>query len=190
MFLGIESKIPLKILFCLMIAVISMASQAEEILEKGEEFQYVPKKGQNQQPKKFDINGMPEYPDDNNLRKLNIRHSNSVFYVDISSITSSIKDNIVRMVTVAISPQGGRTVNYEGFDCGYRRYQLYGFAGLEGPLKPYKDQGWREIIDEGDDRYRRTLVDSYACGLFAYAASREKILARMKRLKPYSKSTK
>jgi hypothetical protein len=167
-----------------------MASQAEEILEKGEEFQYVPKKGQFQPLKKFDINGMPVYPDDNNLRKLNIRHSNSIFYVDISSITSSIKDNIVRMVTVAISPQGARTVYFEGFDCGRRRYQLYGFAGSEGPLKPFKDQGWKPIINEGDDRYRRTMVDSYACGLFAYAASREKILARMKNLQPYTESAR
>lgn len=181
----------MKILLCLLIAVISMATQAEEILEKGEEFQYVPKKGQFQQPKKFDIDGMPEYPDDANLRKLNIRHSNSIFYVDISSITSSIKDNIVRMVTVRISLKGGRTVKYEGLDCGRRRYQLYGFAGSEGPLKPYKDQGWKPIIDEGDDRYRRTLIDSYVCGLFwGYAASREKILARMKNLKPYTESAR
>ena len=175
----------MKILFCLLIAVISMASQAEPIFDK-EEDEYIPRKSQNHLPQKPGADGLPEYPDDNNLRQLNIRDSRSIFYVDISSITSSIKDNIPRMVIVAISPSGARTVTYEGFDCGKRRYMAYGYAGPEGPLRPFKDPVWKRIIDQDIGRYRRTLVDSYLCTSFGYAASRDKILSRMKNLKPYT----
>jgi hypothetical protein len=179
----------LKIFFCVLITIISMASQAEPIFDK-EEVDYIPRKGENQQPQKLNIDGMPEYPDDKDLRQLNIRDSRSIFYVDISSITSSIKDNIPRIVIVAVSPYGARTVTYEGFDCGYRRYKAYGYASMEGPIRPFGEQEWKPIIDEDSGRYRRTLVESYLCGPFAYAASREKILDRMKSLKPYVKSTR
>ncbi len=172
-----------------MTAIISTVSQAEPVFDDYEEDQYIPRRGSNHQPPKFNIDGMPVYPDDSNLRQLNIRQSDSEFYVDISSIESSIKDNIVRMVIVAISPYGARTVSYEGFDCGYKRYQAYGYAGSEGPLRPFEDQGWKPVIDQGSGRYRATLIDNYICAGFAYAASREKILARMQNLKPLTIST-
>ena len=183
----------MKILLFVLMAVLSTILQADPvdpIYGDIEEDQYIPRKGSNQQPQKLNIDGMPVYPDDSNLRQLNIRQSKSIFYVDISSIRSSTKDNIVRMVIVAISPHGARTVTYEGFDCGYRRYQAYGYAGSEGPLRPFEEQGWKPVIDQGNGRYRATLIDNYVCAGFAYAASREKILARMQNLMPLTKSTK
>ena len=105
---------------------------------------------------------------------------------DLSSIVPG-KDNVVRLVTVAESPSGSRTVTYEGFDCGYKRYKKYGYAGSDGPLRPFKVQDWKPLVDEGEDRYRPHLVDNYLCGSFAYAASREKILSRMRNLKFYNK---
>ncbi len=163
------------------------AGQADPVFDDVEKDQYVPRKDENKQPQKLTIEGMPEYPRDSNLRKLEIRKSKSTFYVDISSITSSKKDNIVRMVTVAISPHNARTVSYEGFDCGYRRYMAYGYAGSDGPIRPFDEQTWRPVVDEGNGRYRATLIDNYLCGHFAYAANRDKILIRMNGLKAYKK---
>ena len=177
----------MKTLVFIFMAVLSTTSLAEPVFGDIEEDQHIPRKDENQQPQQLGIDGMPEYPDDNNLRQLNIRQSRFIFYVDISSIRSSKKDNIVRLVSVAISPHGARTVAYEGFDCGLRRYQAYGYAGSEGPVRPFTDQGWKPVIDEGNGRYRRTLIDNYLCGGFAYAASRKKILSRMQSLKPYIK---
>jgi len=169
-------------------AVMSAVLQAAPMFEDSVEEMHSTHKGgdgDSAEAKPLGIDGLPEYPDDTNLRQLNIRQSSQIFYVDISSITSSKKENTVNLVTVAISPHGARTVAYEGLDCGYRRYQPFAFAGSEGPLKPFADQGWRPIIDKSNGRYRRILIDNYLCRGFAYAASREKILSRMKNLKPY-----
>ena len=167
-----------------MITLVSMTLQAEPIFDK-EEDQHVPRKDENKQASELNNEGMPEYPLDSNLRRLNIRQSNLIYYVDLLSITPG-KDRIVRLITVAISPSGARTVTYEGLDCGYRRFKAYGAAGSEGPLQPLKDQGWNPIIDEGNGRYRMLLVENYLCENFAFAASRSTILARMKGLKPFS----
>ena len=177
----------MKILILTLLAAISMPLQAAPLFEDSVEELPSRISDDNFQPQQLDINGMPEYPDDKNLRLLNIRQSNLSFYVDLSSISSSKKDNIVRLVIVAISPHGARTVTYEGMDCGYRRYQPYGFAGSNDTMRPFADQNWKTIVDRANGRYRRTLIDNYLCDGFAYAASREKILSRMKNLKPYIK---
>ncbi|NOY16871.1 MAG: hypothetical protein GXP23_08070 [Gammaproteobacteria bacterium] len=163
------------------------ADQADPIFDDIEKDQHVPRKGENKPPQKLAIESMPGYPRDSNLRKLEIRNSESTFYVDISSITSSKKDNIARLVTVAISPYGARTVTYEGLDCGYRRYKAYGYAGSDGPIRPFDEQAWKPVPDQGNGRYRATLIDNYLCDNFSYAASRDKILIRMNGLKAYKK---
>ncbi|MCK5359192.1 MAG: hypothetical protein KAJ95_01125 [Gammaproteobacteria bacterium] len=173
-----------------LLIVLSSTLQADQLFDDTAQSDHVERKRESSEPKPLGIDGLPEYPDDTNLRQLNIRQSSQIFYVDISSISSSKKENTVRLVTVAISPHGARTVAYEGLDCGYRRYQPFAFAGSEGPLKPFADQGWRPVIDESNGRYRRVLIDSYLCRGFAYAASREKILSRMRNLKPYSNKTR
>jgi hypothetical protein len=165
--------------------IILQADQADPLFDDIEEDQHVPGKSENKQPQKLTLDGMPEYPQDSNLRKLKIRKSESTFYVDIASITSSKIDNIARLVTVAISTHGARTVAYEGFDCGYRRYMAYGYAGSEAPVRPFDEQEWKPVIDRGNGRYRATLIDNYLCNYDSYAASRDKILVRMNSLKPY-----
>lgn len=180
----------LKPLTFVLLAVLSTVLQADQIFDDTAQSEHIERKRESTEPKPLGIDGMPEYPDDNNLRQLNIRQSRLIFYVDISSIRSSKKTNIVQLVSVAISPHGARTVAYEGLDCGYRRYQTYGYAGSAGPLRTFADQGWKPVIDEADGRYRRTLIDNYLCRGFAYAASREKILSRMRNLKPFADKTK
>ncbi len=183
-------RIILKTLILVLISFLPMmlqADQADPIFDDIEKDQHVPRKGENKPPQKLAIEGMPEYPRDSNLRKLEIRNSESTFYVDISSITSSKKDNIARLVIVAISPYGARTVTYEGFDCGYRRHKAYGYAGSDGPIRPFDEQGWKPVADQGNGRYRATLIDNYLCGNFSYAASRDKILIRMNGLEAYKK---
>ncbi len=186
-------RIILKIFSIVLISLLPMtllAEEADPIFDDIEKDQHIPRKGENKPPQKLTIEGMPEYPLDNNLRKLEIRKSKSDYYVDISSITSSKKDNIARMVTVAISPYGARTVTYEGLDCGYRQYMAYGYAGSEGPVRPFKEQVWKPVIDAESGRYRTTLLDNYLCNYFSYAASREKILVRMNSLKPFKNQDK
>ncbi len=179
----------MKILTIVLLSFLPMALQADQadpVFDDIEKDQYIPRKGENKPPQKLTIDGMPEYPRDSNLRKIKIRNSKSTFYVDISSITSSKKDNIPRMVTVVISPNGARTVTYEGFDCGYKRYMAYGYAGSDGPIRPFDEQEWKPVVDRGNGRYRATLIDNYLCNYFAYAASRDKILIRMNSLKAYN----
>jgi hypothetical protein len=149
----------LRILIIALICFLPMTLQAEQpepVYGDIEQEPHIPRKGVNKQPQKLTIDGMPEYPRDSNLRKLK-----------------------------AISPYGARTVTYEGFDCGYKRYMAFGYAGLEGPIRPFDEQIWRPVIDEGNSRYRTALIDNYLCGYMAYAASRDKILSRMRSLKPY-----
>lgn len=169
------------------LAMTLQADQEDPLFDDIEKDQHIPRKGENAQPQKLTLDGMPEYPRDSNLRKLGIRKSESAFYVDIASISSSKKDNIARLLTVAISPHGARTVTYEGFDCGYRRYMAYGYAGSEAPVRPFDEQAWKPVIDHGNGRYRATLIDNYLCNYDSYAASRDKILVRMNSLKPYKK---
>ena len=176
----------LKPLTFVLLAVLSTTLQADQIFEDSAQSQHIERKRESSGPKPLGIDGMPEYPDDNDLRQLNIRHSRLIFYVDISSIRSSKKTNIVLMVSVAISPHGARTVTYEGLDCGYRRYQTYGYAGSDGRMHPFADQGWKPVIDAANGRYRGELIDNFICQGFAYAASREKILSRMNKLKPFA----
>ncbi len=180
----------LKPLTFVLLAVLSTTLQADQLFDDTAQSQHIERKRESSQPKPLGIDGMPEYPDDNNLRQLNIRQSRLIFYVDISSVRSSKKTNIVQLLSVAISPHGARTVTYEGFDCGYRRYQTYGYAGSEGPLRPFADQGWKPVIDEANGRYRRALIDNFLCRGFAFAASREKILSRMKKLEPFADKIK
>ena len=173
----------MKTLLFVFMSVLSMTLQANPLFDQEEE-QHIPRENVNLQPSRVDAEGLPEYPHDSNLRQLNIRHSDLIYYVDLASILPTKKNN-VRLVTVAISASGARTAVYEELDCGYRRYKSYGYAGKEGPFRPFKIQEWKPVIDTGNGRYRRTLLDNYLCGKFADAASREKILSRMQSLKPY-----
>jgi len=102
----------LKPLTFVLLAVLSMTLQADQIFDDSAKSQHIERKRESSEPKPLGIDGMPEYPDDNNLRKLNIRQSRLIFYVDISSIRSSKKNNIVSLVSVAVSPYGARTVSY------------------------------------------------------------------------------
>lgn len=163
------------------------ADSADPLFDDIEKDPHIPRKSEISKPEKLVLDGMPVYPRDSDLRKLKIRNSNLTFYVDISSITSSKKDNTPRLVTVAISPSGARTVTYEGFDCGYRRFKQYGYAGSDGPIRPFEEQAWQPVVDTGNGRYRATLVDDYLCSFFAYATDRSKILNKMNDLKPYKK---
>jgi hypothetical protein len=174
----------LKTLLFLLLISAPAVLLAGQIFDK-EEDQYVPQYDVSTDTRDLRIEGMPEYPRDENLRKLNIRHPRSIYYVDISSIDPT-RDNVVRLVSVSVSPSGARNVIYEGFDCGYRRFRQYGYGGSDQVIHPFREQEWKPVIDEGDGRYRAQLVDNYLCNGFAYAASRKKILARMKRLQPYS----
>ncbi len=180
----------MKILILMLISMLPMqllADQEDPLFDDIEKDQHIPTKEENRPPEKLSQEGMPEYPLDKNLRELSLRQSKSRFFVDIASLTSSKKDNVARLTTVAISPYGARTVSYEGFDCGYRRFMAYGYAGAEGPVRPFKEQVWRPVVDEGKGRYRATLIDNYLCSGFSYAASRKKILNRMRGLKPYKR---
>lgn len=164
-----------------------MATYAEPLFDK-EEDQYVPSENinDNVKLKALGLDGMPAYPEDKNLRQLNIRQTRLIYYIDLTSIRSSKKTNIASLVVVAISPNGARTVAYEGFDCGFLRYQPYGYASSDGPIRPFVDQGWKPVIDEGGGRYRRTLIDDYLCDQQSYAASRKRILTRLQDLKGIS----
>lgn len=173
----------MKALLTLLIATVTTLASADQLFDQDVD-EYAPRHKIKQDPRELRIDGMPEYPRNSDLRKLNIRHSRSIFYVDLSSINPG-KDNVVRLVSVAESPSGARTVVYEGFDCGYKRYKKYGFAGDEGPLIAFKIQEWNPLVDHGEGRYRSHLVSNYLCATFAYAASREKILSRMSSLEPY-----
>lgn len=182
----VEKK-TLKILTILLLSLLPMTLLADPVFDDIEKDQHVPRKGENWKEPKLTLDGMPAYPRDSDLRKLKIRNSTSSFYVDIASITSSKKDNTPRMVTVVISPHGARTVTYEGFDCGYKRFKKYGYAGSDGPIRAFEEQAWQPVVDVGNGRYRADLIDHYLCANMSYAASRGKILKRMNSLKPYKK---
>lgn len=124
-----------------------------------------------------ELGSLPDYPHERDLRELSTRADQMRYFVDIRSIMPG-KDNVVRLNVVLQSDSGARTVFYEGYDCGFRRYKRYAYAGPAGPLQAIENPEWQRADDRVQNRFRQELIDNYLCDKFAYAASRRDIIRR------------
>jgi hypothetical protein len=135
--------------------------------------------GTDRQWQEQELGGLPEYPRDSDLRQLSTRAGGMEYFVDIRSIQPG-KDNVVRLTVVMQSDSGARTAYYEGYDCGFKRYKRYAYAGASGPLQEIANPEWQRVGDEMQNRFRNELIDSYLCSKFAFADSRRDIIRRFK----------
>lgn len=122
---------------------------------------------------------LPPYPDDSSLVKFSSNQTGMTYLVDKKSITPT-KQNIVRLTIVARSPSNARTVFYEGYHCGTKRYKRYAVAGSTGPLMLLENPEWKVIIDTPDNRFRIELLSLILCTQLYTAASTNIIIDRLK----------
>lgn len=122
---------------------------------------------------------LPAYPNDRNLVLFNTAPSGMEYLADLVSIMPG-KDNIVRLTVVAKSPSNSRTVFFEGYHCGTKRYKRYAVAGAEGPLVSLDNPGWQVIIDVPEERFRQDLLSLILCTQLYTAAPKNIIVDRFK----------
>jgi hypothetical protein len=122
---------------------------------------------------------LPPYPDDSSLLKYSTNQTGMTYLVDKKSIDPGRK-NIVRLTIVARSPSNARTVFYEGYHCGTKRYKRYAVAGSKGPLMLLDNPQWQVIIDTPDERFRKELLDLILCTQLYTAAPTNIIIDRLK----------
>ena len=122
---------------------------------------------------------LPPYPDDSSLLKFSTNQTGMTYMVDKKSIDPG-RENVVRLTIVARSPSNARTVFYEGYHCGTRKYKRYAVAGQHGPLMLLENPEWRVIIDTPDERFRKELLDMILCTQLYTAAPTNIIIDRLK----------
>ena len=122
---------------------------------------------------------LPPYPDDSSLLLFSTNQTGVEYLIDRKSIAPS-KENVVRLTVVARSPSNARTVFYEGYHCGTRRYKRYAVAGSQGPLVLLDKPDWQVIIDTPDNRFRKQLLSLVLCTQLYTAAPANIIINRLK----------
>lgn len=130
---------------------------------------------------------LPAYPLDKNLVSFHTTPAGLEYLADMQSILPG-RDNIVRLTIVARSPSNARTVAFEGYHCGTKRYKRYAVTGSTGPLVALDNPQWQVIIDTPDQRYRQELLDLILCTQLYTAAPKNIIIDRF-RYKTYRDDT-
>lgn len=122
---------------------------------------------------------LPPYPDDSSLLSFSVNQTGMEYLADQKSIAPG-RNNVVRLTIVAKSPSNARTVFYEGYHCGTKRYKRYAVAGATGPLMLLENPEWRVIIDTPDERFRKELLSLFLCTQLYTAAPTNIIIDRFK----------
>jgi len=162
-----------------MLALVSLPAGADDSLfgDVGDESYY---------DERFDkkwrenVGELPAYPKDADLIPYMTSRTGVEYLIDRKSISSARKDNIVYLTVVARSPSDARTVFFEGYHCGTKKYKRYAVAGAHGPLMPLDNAGWTVIIDAPGGQFRKDLLDHVLCTQMYTAAPKNKIIDRLK----------
>jgi hypothetical protein len=83
-------------------------------------------------------------------------------------------DDVTRYTIVLVSPEGARTVFYEGIRCSAGQAKTFAYGASDGTFRLAPEADWEPISRDGHRSYRFTLARGYLCTPRAlpYAASR------------------
>jgi len=113
---------------------------------------------------KFKIFEMPQYQ----------------YFIDVSTLTPSKSDNVVRYAAVVRTPGGVRNIFYEGIRCDTGEYKLYATAIGDQRLIPVENPEWKAIQGQGVTVYRSDLYRDFLCRHSLIRGSKQDIIELMK----------
>lgn len=88
--------------------------------------------------------------------------SENAFFVDLATLDVG-SDGVVRYTLVVESPQGGRTVTYEGMRCETRERRIYAVGRRDGAWSKSRNESWSKIKDVPANRAQAALFLEYFC---------------------------
>ena len=106
---------------------------------------------------------LPKYPLPADLVYFEVKTTRFKYALDTRSLSVGKKDQIARYTVVIESPQGAKTVLYEGIRCDSRDYKTYAHAGPDQKFHVKQKPEWESIRSEGAFVYRAELLDYYLC---------------------------
>ena len=84
------------------------------------------------------------------------------FFVDGASLSVG-NDGVVRYVLVVASPQGGRSVTFEGMRCETKSRRIYASGHADGSWAKSRRNDWIKIQDAAANRQHAALFLEYFC---------------------------
>lgn len=167
-----------RLLLLILLAIQPYSALAQSPMgEDDADYKYDPRYGKDWQEEA--PANLPPYPEDSSLLPLSVSQTGIEYLVDRHSIAPG-KDNIVRLTIVARSPSNARTVFYEGYHCGTKKYKRFAVAGSSGPLMLLANPEWKVIIDTPGEQFRKELMDLVLCTQLYTAADKKTIIHRLK----------
>ncbi len=106
---------------------------------------------------------LPKYPTLKDLVYFEVKTTQFKYALDTRSISVGEKDQIARYTVVIESPQGAKTVLYEGIRCDTRDYKTFAHAGPDQKFRLTQTPEWVPIRSEGTFVYRVELLGYYLC---------------------------
>lgn len=107
---------------------------------------------------------IPPYPESNQgLISLDTNFPGYRYYIDPDSVTVGREDQVARYTVVVEADDGARNVLYEGIRCDIGQYKTYAYGTGKGPFHAMPGAKWKEIRSGDAFRYRRDLLEFYAC---------------------------
>jgi hypothetical protein len=124
---------------------------------------------------------LPEIPDDDDLKQLNLEVPGATFGYYIAPGSLSLgKDGVVRYVIVLKSASGVSNTLYEGMWCKTKQYKTYAYA-LDGEFHAYPNPAWQPALGLGAGAaYHDPLYRSYFCGTFGQPNTLKEIRQRIR----------
>ncbi len=107
---------------------------------------------------------IPDYPDEDNLVKVEMERTNLPFtaYIDTSSLSVSQND-LVRYTILIKSNSGAVNVFYEGIRCSAIQYRTYAYGTSDGKMIKASNSEWQPIVGNSSMAHRYNLFHYYVC---------------------------
>lgn len=84
------------------------------------------------------------------------------FFIDLASLSVG-EDGVVRYTLVIGSPEGGRTVTYEGMRCQTRERRIYASGRADGSWAKSRNNRWANLQPASINRHHAALYLDYFC---------------------------
>lgn len=84
------------------------------------------------------------------------------FFVDSRTLAVG-KDGVIRYVLVVVSPQGAKSVTFEGMRCETRERRIYAVGRADGSWAAARRSEWLRISDVAGNRHHAALFLEYFC---------------------------
>lgn len=102
------------------------------------------------------------------------------FFIDLASLSVG-EDGVVRYTLLIVSPEGGRTVTYEGMRCETRERRIYASGRADGSWAKSRNNQWAHLQPASVNRHHAALYLDYFCPNGGLMAGLEMIRQALKR---------